>query len=171
MISRTTLSGLLIAGVVALADQASKLWALNGWFDPPRTIEITPFFNLVAVWNTGVSFGFLAGRSDVMPFVLAGFATLVALVLVVWLFRAQGLLLTIGLGLVIGGAIGNIIDRLNHRAVVDFIDIHFAGFHWPAFNLADSAITVGVGLLLVDSFTRRDEPSDRDRKPETPREP
>ena len=160
MISRAAYTGLALAAAVTLADQLSKLWALDGWFDPPRIIEVTPFFNLVAVWNTGVSFGFLSGQSDIMPYVLAGLAAVVALVLVLWLIRARGGFLTTGLGLVIGGACGNIIDRLRYHAVVDFIDVHFAGFHWPAFNLADSTITIGVGLLLLDNFSRRDDPAD-----------
>ena len=148
--------GFLLAVVIAVADQATKVWALDGWFDPPRVIEVTSFFNLVAVWNTGVSFGFLAGYSDWMPLALSAFAVAVTIGLAIWLWRSEGRVLAIGLGLVIGGAIGNVVDRLRFGAVVDFIDLHAAGYHWPAFNLADSAITIGVGLLLIDSFTRRD---------------
>jgi signal peptidase II len=157
MIARASILGFGIAAVVAVADQVSKAWALETWFFPPRVIEVTPFLNGVAVWNSGVSFGFLAGHSEMMPYILAGFATAVSIGLAIWLTRARAPLLANGLGLVIGGAVGNIIDRLRFRAVVDFIDVHAAGFHWPAFNLADSAITIGVGLLLLDSFVRRDD--------------
>lgn len=157
MIARVSILGFGIAAAVAVADQASKAWALETWFFPPRVIEVTSFFNWVAVWNSGVSFGFLAGHSEMMPYILAGFAAAVALGLAIWLTRARTLLLTNGLGLVIGGAVGNIIDRVRFHAVVDFIDIHVAGYHWPAFNLADSAITIGVCLLLLDSFVRRDD--------------
>jgi signal peptidase II len=157
MIARAPAVGFGLALVVAAADQASKVWALDGWFFPPRTIEVTSFLNMVAVWNSGVSFGFLAGHSEIMPFILAAFASAVAAGLAIWLIRARTALLATGLGLVIGGAVGNIVDRLRFQAVVDFIDFHIAGYHWPAFNLADSGITIGVGLLLLDSFVRRDE--------------
>lgn len=157
MIARAPAIGFGLALVIAAADQASKVWALDGWFFPPRAIEVTSFLNMVAVWNSGVSFGFLAGHSEVMPYILATFASLVAAGMAIWLTRARTALLATGLGLVIGGAVGNIVDRLRFQAVIDFIDVHVAGYHWPAFNLADSAITVGVGLLLLDSFVRRDE--------------
>jgi len=157
MTRRPATIGLLLAVVIVLADQATKAWALNTWFYPPRMIEVTPFFNLVAVWNSGVSFGLFAGQSEIVPYILAGFAVLVTIALTVWMFRAEGRLLAIALSLVIGGAVGNVIDRLRFHAVVDFIDLHAAGIHWPAFNLADSAITIGVGLLLLDSFASRGE--------------
>lgn len=157
MITRISTTGFILALVIAVADQITKTWALESWFFPPRTIEVTGFLNMVAVWNSGVSFGFLAGHSDVMPYILAAFAMAVVVGMSIWLWRARTRLLVVGLGLVIGGAVGNIVDRFRYQAVVDFIDFHVAGFHWPAFNLADSAITVGVLLLVLDSFTRRDE--------------
>ena len=157
MTRKSTRLGLFLTVVIVLADQATKTWALEAWFFPPRAIEVTPFLNLVPVWNTGVSFGFLAGDSRVMPYVLAGFAAAVTIALVVWLTRVEGKLIAGALGSVIGGAVGNVIDRLRFHAVIDFIDLHVAGFHWPAFNLADSAITVGVVLIFLDSFLRRGE--------------
>jgi signal peptidase II len=157
MIAKPAVPGFGLALVTVAADQASKGWALETWFDPPRVLEITAFLNLVAVWNSGVSFGFLAGYSDTMPLILSVFAVAVAIGMSVWLLRTSVMLVAAGLGLVIGGAVGNVIDRLRFGAVVDFIDFHVAGFHWPAFNIADSAITVGVVLLLLDSFTRREE--------------
>jgi signal peptidase II len=156
MIARAPAIGFILAIAIAVADQATKIWALDGWFFPPRAIEVTSFLNMVAVWNSGVSFGFLAGHSEIMPYILAALASAVTVGMAVWLTRARTHLLALGLGLVIGGAAGNIIDRLRFQAVVDFIDVHVGGYHWPAFNLADSAITVGVGLLLIDSFVRRD---------------
>ena len=156
MIARAPAIGFGLALAIAVADQATKIWALDGLFFPPRSIQVTSFLNLVAVWNSGVSFGFLAGHSEVMPYILAGFAAAVCVGMGIWLSRARTGLLATGLGLVIGGAVGNVIDRLRFQAVIDFIDLHVAGYHWPAFNLADSAITVGVGLLLLDSFVRRD---------------
>jgi len=157
MIARVSAMGFGLALVIAAVDQATKEWALENWFFPPRTIEVTGFLNMVAVWNSGVSFGFLAGYSESMPYILAAFAITVAAGMSIWLYRTRTRLLAIGLGLVIGGAIGNIIDRFRFQAVVDFIDFHVAGFHWPAFNVADSAITIGVVVLLVDSFVRREE--------------
>jgi signal peptidase II len=158
MIAKAPIVGLSLAACITVADQATKAWALNGWFFPPRTIEVTSFFNLVAVWNSGVSFGLLANHSEAMPYILTGFAIVVSLGLTVWLLRVQSRLLEVGLGLVIGGALGNVIDRLRFQAVVDFIDLHAAGYHWPAFNVADAAVTIGVSLLLLDSFSRRGEP-------------
>jgi signal peptidase II len=157
MIARVSAMGFGLALVIAAADQVTKEWALETWFFPPRTIEVTGFLNMVAVWNSGVSFGFLAGYSESMPYILAAFAIAVSAGMSIWLYRVRTRLLAIGLGLVIGGAVGNIIDRFRYQAVVDFIDFHVAGFHWPAFNVADSAITIGVVVLLVDSFVRREE--------------
>ena len=156
MLSHQTRTGLALAVAIVVVDQISKAWALVTWFDPPRSIEVTPFFNLVAVLNTGVSFGFLSGDSSIMPYILAALATTIAAVLTVWLIRAPRRFVAIALGCVLGGAIGNIIDRLRFHAVIDFIDIHAAGYHWPAFNIADSAITIGVVLLIFDSFANRD---------------
>jgi signal peptidase II len=157
MIARASMFGFGLALVIGAADQLTKAWALDNWFFPSRSMEVTPFLNMVAVWNSGVSFGLLAGYSEMMPYILAVFASAVALGMAIWLTRARTRLLATGLGLVIGGAVGNIIDRIRFHAVVDFIDVHVAGYHWPAFNLADSAITVGVALLLLDSFVRRDD--------------
>ena len=157
MIARVSMFGFGLALVTGVADQLSKTWALDNWFFPPRAIEVTPFLNMVAVWNSGVSFGLLADHSEMMPYILVVLASAVSLSLAVWLTRAQTRLLATGLGLLIGGAVGNIIDRIRFHAVVDFIDVHVAGYHWPAFNLADSAITVGVTFLLLDSFVRRDD--------------
>jgi signal peptidase II len=104
------------------------------------------------VFNRGVSFGMFGAAPHWMPWLLLGFAAAVAGGLGFWLMRARNRWLGAGLGLVIGGAIGNAIDRVRLGAVVDFLDVHAAGYHWPAFNVADSAITVGVLLLLFDSL-------------------
>lgn len=138
-----------VIGTALLADQLSKWWILTWVMTPPRTLEVTPFFNLVLAFNTGVSFGLFAGNDRL--FLIA--ATLaITLALAVWMLRAQEKLLIGGLALVIGGALGNLFDRLRLGAVVDFLDLHWADLHWPAFNLADVAITIGAVLLLVDSL-------------------
>jgi signal peptidase II len=120
--------------------------------DPPRVVGLTGFFSLVPVWNRGVSFGILAARDGSTAWLLSGLALVVAVGLVAWLSRVERALLALSLGLVIGGALGNVIDRGRFGAVFDFLDFHVASWHWPAFNLADSAITVGVGLLLLDGL-------------------
>jgi len=144
--------GGLLALLVVIADQATKQWALATLFRDGRVVEITPFFNLVAVWNRGVSFGLMASDDPMTPYYLSAFALAVAAGLAVWMSKATGPLLRISLALIIGGAIGNVIDRVRFHAVVDFIDWHIAGYHWPAFNIADSAISIGVVFLLFDSF-------------------
>ncbi len=149
--------GLGLAGAVLLLDRLSK-WLLIGELSELGLVEVTPFFNLVMVWNRGISFGFLQSGSDWAPYLLAGLALAVALVLAVWLWRSRRPLTTAALGLVIGGALGNVIDRLLWRAVADFFDFHLMGYHWPAFNVADAAIVAGVAGLLMDGlFERREE--------------
>ena len=152
--------GLGLGVLVVIADQVTKLWALSTLFDPPRRVPVLPFLDFVPVWNRGVSFGLLSNASEWGPWLLSGFALLVCLFMGAWLMRATSWPLIYGLGAVIGGAVGNVIDRMLYGAVVDFIDVHYGGWHWPAFNIADSAITLGVALLLLDAFgigTRKGE--------------
>lgn len=150
--SPTTVRGLLLALAVIVLDQASKWWIVNIVMTPPQSIEIMPFFNLVLAWNRGISFSMLQYETDVMPYVLSMVALGVVLVLVRWLQHAARGWTILGLGLVIGGALGNVVDRLRFGAVVDFLDFHAAGVHFPAFNLADSAISLGVVVLLIDGL-------------------
>ena len=146
--------GLAVAAAVVVVDQLTKWWAIGALAPFPALIEVTPFFNLTMVWNRGVSFGMLGG-AELPPWVLAGFAGLVTAGLTVWLSRARTLAPAVGIGLVIGGAIGNIIDRLRFGAVADFLDFHLGPYHWPAFNAADAAISVGVAVLIIDSLLIR----------------
>jgi signal peptidase II len=143
--------GLLIALLVVLADQASKVLVLD-YFADGEVLRLTPFFNLVLVWNRGVSFGMLDGAGTSTPWLLSGLALAVVIALVFWLRTVEHHLIALGLGLVIGGALGNVIDRIRFGAVVDFLDFHAFGYHWPAFNIADSAICVGAIVLLVDGL-------------------
>ncbi len=148
-----------IALLVIALDQLTKWWILDVVMTPsPRRIEVTGFFDIVLVMNRGVSFGMLGGGPDWVTAALIAFAVLLAAALAIWMWRADSLLLGAALGLVVGGALGNVIDRIRFGAVVDFLDFHMAGYHWPAFNVADSAITVGVALLILDSLKSR--PSD-----------
>ena len=148
--------GAVVAILVVLADQASKAWIrdLVGSHEPPF-IRVTGYFNLVQVWNTGVSFGLFREETTLRSLILIGVAAAVMLWLGIWLWRGRSRLAGAALGGVIGGAFGNILDRWQHGAVYDFLDFHAAGWHWPAFNLADSAIVVGVALLLLDSYRPR----------------
>ena len=144
--------GLAIALAALVLDQALKAAMLGLLPEPGMVREVTGFFNLVHVRNTGVSFGMLQSGSDLGPWLLSGFALAVCGALGVWLARTDSRLLAAALGLTIGGALGNVIDRLRFGAVFDFVDLHAFGWHWPAFNLADSAITVGVAGLLLTSL-------------------
>jgi signal peptidase II len=152
-----------IGVAILLADQATKAWIADLILDPPRQIILTGFLNLTPVWNRGVSFGLFASDDPIGPWVLAGLATAVSVGLAAWLARSPRGMARPALALVIGGALGNVVDRLRFGAVFDFVDVHAAGWHWPAFNLADSAITIGVALLLFDGLfqpsTPRKEPT------------
>jgi signal peptidase II len=151
--------GALAAVLVVILDQISKWVILTRVMDPPAAITILPIFDLVLAWNRGVSFSMFSSDAAHAPYFLAGFAILVTLLLGFWLTRVKTPLPAWGLGLVIGGALGNVIDRLRFGAVVDFLYFHYAGWGWPAFNLADSAITVGVGLLLIDGLFGKVRPA------------
>jgi len=144
---------LLIVAAVLVLDQASKIWIVHDVMAPPRIIPVTSFFNVVMVWNKGASFGFLNIGEAWVPWLLSAVAVAVTAALVVWLRRTDRTWLAVGLALIIGGALGNLIDRLAYGAVADFIQLYAGRFYWPAFNVADTAITVGVGLVLLDSFT------------------
>jgi len=144
--------GLVAALIVAVADQVSKLWILDLFAGRPAAIEVAPFFNLVLTWNRGMSFGLFNNDSVLNAAVFTVIAAVIVTGLVLWLRRVEQTLLALAIGMVIGGAIGNVIDRLSRGAVVDFLDFHLAGWHFYVFNLADAAISVGVGLMLIDSL-------------------
>ncbi|MEM8915046.1 MAG: signal peptidase II [Pseudomonadota bacterium] len=160
---KDTILGLAIAVIIIIADQITKWLMLLVVMQPPQIIPVTSFFNLVMVWNRGVSFGMFASSADTMRWGLTGLAVLVSLALIVWLWRCDNRLTALALGGIIGGALGNAIDRVIHGAVYDFLDFHVAGYHWPAFNLADSAITVAAVILVVQSFFSA--PEGREAKP------
>ncbi len=149
--------GLVVAILVILFDQATKWWIMAVVMQPPRIIPVTPFFNIVMGWNRGISFGLFAGDSAINVWILSLVALAIVAALVVWLCRVQGAWLASAIGLVIGGALGNVVDRLRFGAVADFLDFYVVGYHWPAFNLADSGITVGVAMLVLDSLFMHEE--------------
>ncbi|MDE3059429.1 MAG: signal peptidase II [Pseudomonadota bacterium] len=143
--------GFLTAALVFALDQASKLLLLAAVTAANQhVIGLTPFFNLVMVWNTGVSFGMLAGPHQAWP--LVALSAAITFILLMWLYKATSSLVAAALGAVMGGAIGNVADRLRFGAVADFFDFHMGIYHWPAFNVADSAICIGVVLLCWHSM-------------------
>lgn len=144
--------GLVAAVIVIAFDQATKYWIVAHVMVPPRPIEVTSFFNLVMAWNPGVSFSLLQIDSAWMPWILSAVALAIVTVLAFWLRKADRRLPALAIGLVIGGALGNVIDRVQYGAVADFLDFHWGGFHWPAFNVADSAISIGVVMLIGDAL-------------------
>ena len=148
--------GVSAAVLVFLADQASKWWVLNGLDLPGRgSVAVLPWLSLTMVWNQGVTFGLLRAGSGWGPALLAGMALLVVVALLAWMRRAESRMVATALGAIAGGAVGNVLDRLRHGAVVDFIHAHAGGWSWYVFNVADAAIVCGVGLLLLDGLLPR----------------
>lgn len=149
------LKNIMLIIAVAALDQASKYWLMFsiGMIDG-RTYELTSFFNLVMVWNQGVSFGLFATGSDSSRWFLIAVAAVIIAALSSWMHRSDDSFIRTALSLVMGGAIGNVVDRLTFGAVADFFDFHINNHHWPAFNVADMAICLGVALLVYDSIIR-----------------
>jgi signal peptidase II len=141
---------------VIAADQASKAWILYDLMSPPSILPVFPFLDIVLTWNTGVGFGLLKAHSLWGSIALILLATSISIVLAIWLWRTHDKLLLLSLSMIIGGAIGNTIDRLRFGAVLDFIYVHvyIFNYHFPAFNIADSAITVGAAILLLEGYVR-----------------
>ena len=144
---------LLAAVVIVVLDLWTKNIATQSLI-LYRPVELTSWLNLTLAHNYGAAFSFLSDAGGWQRWLFTGLASVVTVVLVVWLFRlpAREKLTAAALGLIIGGAVGNLVDRVIHGYVVDFIDVYYRDWHWPAFNLADSAITCGVILLLVDGL-------------------
>ncbi|SHH79689.1 signal peptidase II [Ferrimonas marina] len=144
---------LWISAVALILDQITKLWVMAK-FDLYESIPLIPYLNLTYVHNTGAAFSFLADAGGWQRWGFAIFAILVSIALVVMLRaeRADNRVINWSYALIIGGAIGNLIDRLAYGYVVDFIDFYVGNWHWPAFNIADTAICVGAGLMILDAF-------------------
>jgi signal peptidase II len=149
--------GIIAAVIVLAADQASKFWLVHVFDIAHRgTVKLAPFFDLVLAWNQGISFGWFQNDGAAAQIVLLAIKAVAVVVLAIWMARSRTPLATLALGLIIGGAIGNGIDRLAYGAVVDFALFHVRigenTFNWYVFNLADVAIVAGVAALLYDSF-------------------
>ena len=146
----------LLAAAVVLADQVTKSMVTSRFVEGER-LEINAFFNMVLVYNKGAAFSFLANAPGWQTPLLIGFALVAIAIVVTLLVRSpERRMLSCGLALILGGALGNVIDRLRFGKVVDFLDFHAAGWHWPAFNVADSAITVGAVLLILEGFQKHE---------------
>lgn len=155
--SRSLRLGLFLAFFVAAfaADQVSKQIALEALASPSRVVEVLSFFNLRLGFNSGVSFGLFATDS---PYILITLTAVVIGVLAWWAYRAQSVGEANALGLIVGGALGNLVDRIRHGAVVDFLDVFYNDWHWPTFNVADIAIVTGTLVLVLTSLRQGKTP-------------
>jgi signal peptidase II len=146
-------------------DWFIKRQPLEFFFDQREvyeTREINGFLNLVMVWNTGISFGMFSDNTSLegnkgLALVFIALSLVISLTLIVWLALARSRLLALSISLIVGGAIGNVIDRVRFGAVADFVDLHVSGYHWPAFNLADSCIAIGALFLVIDTLVSKDK--------------
>jgi signal peptidase II len=145
-----------ITVAISLIDQISKWWVINQIMrSEPRVVPVSQHFNIVLVENKGMIFGLLS-RFDphITRWFLLGVAAIILFLLFRWLWRTSSTPVAIGLGFIMGGAIGNVIDRLHYGFVVDFLDFYAYGYHWYAFNVADAAIDIGIAFMLLDSLRR-----------------
>jgi signal peptidase II len=151
--SAASIIGFSAALITLILDQATKLYTLFA-FDLPlkEPVEFAPFINLIVVWNRGISYGLFQQDGDMGRWILIVVSILASIGLSVWIRRTRAKLLGFSLGLIVGGAIGNVIDRLAYGAVFDFIQFHIGDWSWYVFNVADAAIVAGVIGLLYDSF-------------------
>jgi signal peptidase II len=155
MAHRHSTLGFYALAFIGLVDQLSKWLVLDRMGDVQRTIPVTSFLNLALVWNKGLTFGLMNHNgASFMPYVLIGVAAIILFLLGRWLWRTSSSVVALALGAIMGGAIGNVIDRVRYGAVVDFLDFYYGSFHWYAFNIADAAIVTGVALLLIDGMVR-----------------
>jgi signal peptidase II len=150
-------SGVIAAIITLVLDQASKFWLLHVLDIGHRgAVPVTPFFDLVLAWNTGISYGWFQNEDATGQAILVAVKAVAVIALAIWMARSRTAMATIALGLIIGGAIGNAVDRFTYGAVVDFalfhVEIAGKNFNWYVFNLADVAIVAGVAALLYDSF-------------------
>lgn len=147
----------MLSLIVIICDQASKYLA-SVFLTPYKPLPIFPMFNLTLAYNSGAAFSFLSGAGDWHRWFFAGFSFIVSIMLAVWLYRteSQARCLLAGISLILGGAIGNLIDRALDGYVIDFIDVYYKHHHFATFNLADSAICIGAGFFLLDLLVNRE---------------
>jgi signal peptidase II len=143
-------SACAIAITVLILDQITKTLAVSAL--TAQSMVVTPFFNLVLVWNRGISFGMFNEGSAYGAYLLSALSLIIVGFFITWLRKIDHKPLQIAICTVIAGALGNVIDRLIYGAVVDFLDFHAFGYHWPAFNIADSAVVLGIAFIICDSI-------------------
>jgi len=153
MRNMSMLKWLWLSLLALVLDQGSKL-LVDSTMQLYQSIPLLPFFKLTYVHNTGAAFSFLSEAGGWQRWFFAGLALVISVIIAVWLSRLEKheTLLAVSLSLILGGAVGNLIDRLAYGYVIDFLDVYYGTWHWPAFNIADSAITLGVALMLLESF-------------------
>ena len=155
--------GGLVAALTLAVDQANKLWLIFVFGIATRQpVELAPFFDVVFAKNPGISYSLFSARTGVQRFALLAVTLVATACLAFWLWRAKSRLVALALGLIVGGALGNAYDRLAYGFVADFYHFHVGSFSWYIFNLADAAIVIGVGLLIVDSLFFGERPGPKD---------
>lgn len=142
----------LISVLIVALDQLTKWIILTNVMNPPSTLEVAPFFNIVLAMNKGISFSMFTSEADWAPYVLMGVGALISIGIAYWIWIEKVGSVRLALSFVLGGAVANIIDRIRFGAVVDFLDFHAMGYHWPAFNIADTMICLGVVIILIESL-------------------
>ncbi len=149
----------VLALITLVLDQASKLWVRLDLFafNPYAEVTVTPFFNLILRFNPGVSFSWFADFGEIGRWVLSALTVVIVIAILWWLRSEPRKWPSVGVGLIVGGALGNLVDRLYIGAVVDFLDFHVGEWHYATFNVADSAIFCGVGFILLDLFLSKKE--------------
>ena len=157
---------LILAAGIVLLDQATKYWA-GAALEIHRPVALLPFLNFTLTHNAGAAFSLFSDAGGWQRWFLSGLAVLISGVIVAWIRRVPGdrVWLPCALALVLGGALGNLVDRVLFGAVVDFVDVYYGQWHWPAFNLADSAISVGAVMLIISSFHDEDAKSETEDVP------
>ena len=146
--------GLAAAAAVIIFDQITKYWVL-GFLGVSAYIPFGDYFNLVRAWNTGVSFSMLNDYGNAGAWLLSGLAVVIVIMLFFWLRKENSRVIQIALGMIMGGAIGNVIDRIRFGAVFDFLDVHIGDHHWPAFNAADSFICIGAAVIIAEAVVAK----------------
>ena len=158
------LLGLLTALAVIIIDQASKYIVLNYILSEYVVLVVAPFFAIVRAWNTGISFSMFNNFGVNGVYILSGAALLIVAALLKWLSAEKSRLMQVALGFIIGGALGNVIDRIRLKAVFDFLDFSIGEYHWPAFNFADSFICIGAAIIIINGlfFSKKDQQNKRE---------
>ncbi len=161
MPEKNALIWLWLSSLVVLIDQVTK-FAATFYLEYAHPYAVAPFFNLTLLHNKGAAFSFLADAGGWQRWLFTGLAIIISVAIIAWLAKLprQQRWLAIGLAFILGGAVGNVIDRLLYGYVVDFLDFYYENWHYPAFNIADSAITVGAIMLIIDGFSHKNNESE-----------